>query len=303
MQYGGPLCRAVGLPEDHGRTTACVAVPVRLFWEKKRADRLPGKFVLLPMRFAKSMDMMGREHTHWIGMDWRVGHGRIVEHEILCNQKSHHPILWNSAQVKRNTITGERLHPDIAVVTREVEWMLAIRLEKRSRKCLACETDIEVCKQERLRVLFLALREWNICKNKVARRVYEYVWGKESPFFHMYTPKDPKWHDRVARKHDLRLSYHRQIVSANQRSWWREMPPRIICPRCKLNCPEICYFHGRAGCPKTCSWHMKKSIFLSRCDNRAATLHKLLHKGPMGSNRAAGRKRRRAFSSGSDGRC
>ena len=91
MQYGGQRCRAIRLPEDHGRTTVCVAAPVDLFYEKSRADNLArGSYVLLPMKFVKTIDQMGQEQTHWIGMDWRVGKGRIIENAILFDEKSHH---------------------------------------------------------------------------------------------------------------------------------------------------------------------------------------------------------------------
>ena len=145
----------------------CVAVPARLFYEKRRADKLPGRYVLLPMRFAKGTDSLGQETTHWIGMDWRVGRGRIVEHEILCDMKTHCPILWESAKVNRHRISGkEGLHPDILTVTRETEWMLAMRSEKRSRVCLRCEKAIQSRGEARRRLLRQILSTWKAHKKR-----------------------------------------------------------------------------------------------------------------------------------------
>ena len=307
MQYGGQRCRAIRLPEDHGRTTVCVAAPVDLFYEKSRADNLAGSYVLLPMKFVKTIDQMGQEQTHWIGMDWRVGKGRIIENAILFDEKSHSPVLWDAGQVQRNKITGEGLHPDITVVTREVEWMLAMRLEKRSRKCLKCEKAIPVLKKNRIRVLLLLLHRWKLCKHNISERVFEYAWGKEfSACFYMYMPRNPRWHYRIAQRHDLRLSRNarkRHLLSNCQRSWWREMPPRVFCKRCGYDCPEICYYHKRTGCTmETCMWYKKKSMFLDGCDDRATFLHKLLHKSPVRRNGTAGRKRRWSTSA-AGGRC
>ena len=306
MQYGGQRCRAIRLPEDHGRTTVCVAAPVDLFYEKSRADNLAGSYVLLPMKFVKTIDQMGQEQTHWIGMDWRVGKGRIIENAILFDEKSHSPVLWDAGQVQRNKITGEGLHPDIAVVTREVEWMLAMRLEKRSSKCLKCEKAIPVLKN-RIRVLLLLLHRWKLCKHNISERVFEYAWGKEfSACFYMYMPRNPRWHYRIAQRHDLRLSRNarkRHLLSNCQRSWWRECPPRVFCKRCGYDCPRS----ATTTNAQDARWRRVCGIRRSQCSSMGAMTErrfsaKLLHKSPVSRNGTAGRKRRWSTSA-AGGRC
>ena len=179
MQYGGPQCYAVCSPD--GRPA--IAASAQLFYGNRNPERLAGQYVLFPMRHVRTRDAMGCEEIHFVGPDWRRGKGSLVSDELLTDKPSSYvPLMWTREQVSSSEI-GADAHEDIQTVRKEVEWALAVRLQKMFRTCPECSHAFRLC----------------IPQDTTWHRHFSEITGA----------KIQKWNDRVP---DRCL-----------RSWWREV--------------------------------------------------------------------------------